>query len=109
MSPQQVSVPVTRMAQVWLPPMDAPFGTMAMLGDPQGAPFYLMTPIPPPDQPDAVSDVFLWEAATEEIMQWRHQPRVRTLIQETLGASFLPRLWRSGVEPSRIWSVLRSE
>jgi hypothetical protein len=34
----------------------------------------------------------------EEVMRWRHQPRVRTLIQETLGASFLPRLWRTGIE-----------
>ena len=34
-------------------------------------------------------------------MSWRHQPRVRALLQETLGASFLPRLWRAGVEPSR--------
>ena len=31
---------------------------MAMLGDPQGAPFYLMDPVPPPGQPDAQSDVF---------------------------------------------------
>lgn len=45
-------------AKVWLAPMDTPFGTMAMLGDPFGASFYLMTPTPPPDQPDAVSDVF---------------------------------------------------
>jgi len=33
-------------------------GRMAMVSDPQGAPFYLMTPTPPPDQPDARSDVF---------------------------------------------------
>ena len=45
-------------AQVWLPPMDTEHGTMAMLGDPQGASFYLMDPAPPPDQPDATSDVF---------------------------------------------------
>ena len=40
------------------------------------------------------------EAGLEEIMGWRHLPRVRVLIQETLGASFLPRLWRTGVDPS---------
>lgn len=33
-------------------------GRMAMVSDPMGAPFYLMTPTPPPDQPDAKSDVF---------------------------------------------------
>ena len=33
-------------------------GRMAMLTDPQGAAFYLMDPTPPPDQPDAQSDVF---------------------------------------------------
>jgi predicted enzyme related to lactoylglutathione lyase len=31
---------------------------MAMIADPQGAPFYVMTPTPPPGQPDAKSDVF---------------------------------------------------
>lgn len=33
-------------------------GRMAMIADPQGAPFYVMDPTPPPDQPDAQSDVF---------------------------------------------------
>lgn len=33
-------------------------GRMAMLADPQGAAFYVMTPIPPADRPDAQSDVF---------------------------------------------------
>lgn len=33
-------------------------GPIAMVADPQGAPFYLMTPIPPADKPDAASDVF---------------------------------------------------
>ena len=45
-------------AQVWLPPMKMGVGTMAMLGDPQGASFYVMDPIPPEGQPDAQSDVF---------------------------------------------------
>jgi len=45
-------------ARVWLPSMTMPQGTMAMLGDPQGAPFYLMAPVPPPGQPAAQSDVF---------------------------------------------------
>lgn len=33
-------------------------GRIAMLADPQGAAFYLMKPTPPPDRPDAQSDVF---------------------------------------------------
>jgi predicted enzyme related to lactoylglutathione lyase len=33
-------------------------GRMAMVSDPQGAPFYVMSPTPPADQPDAKSDVF---------------------------------------------------
>ena len=45
-------------AKVWMGPMQTPQGTMAMLGDPQGAAFYLMNPIPPEGQPDAQSDVF---------------------------------------------------
>jgi predicted enzyme related to lactoylglutathione lyase len=41
-----------------MPPMSIPVGRIAMVADPQGAPFYLMTPIPPPDAPDLTSDVF---------------------------------------------------
>ena len=46
-------------ASVHMPPatMDG-VGRMAMIADPQGAPFYLMAPTPPPDKPDAQSDVF---------------------------------------------------
>ena len=33
-------------------------GRIAMVSDPQGAPFYLMKPTPPADKPDAASDVF---------------------------------------------------
>jgi len=46
-------------ARPFMPPwtMDG-IGRMAMLGDPQGASFYLMDPIPPADDPDAQSDVF---------------------------------------------------
>ena len=45
-------------ARIWMGPMTMEQGTMAMLGDPQGASFYLMDPTPPADKPDAVSDVF---------------------------------------------------
>jgi hypothetical protein len=44
--------------RVLMPKMGLPVGTMALVTDPQGAPFYVMTPVPPPDQPDAASDVF---------------------------------------------------
>jgi hypothetical protein len=42
-----------------MPPFDIPdVGRVAMVADPQGAPFYVMKPIPPAGQPDAESDVF---------------------------------------------------
>lgn len=44
--------------KVFMPARTIEPGRMAMVADPQGAPFYLMTPTPPPDQPDAKSDVF---------------------------------------------------
>ena len=46
-------------ASVHMPPMTMEgVGRMAMIADPRGAPFYLMDPTPPPDRPDAQSDVF---------------------------------------------------
>jgi predicted enzyme related to lactoylglutathione lyase len=45
--------------QVHLAPFDIPnVGRLAMVTDPQGAPFYIMKPIPPADRPDAKSDLF---------------------------------------------------
>jgi len=41
-----------------MPPMDLPVGRIAMVADPQGAPFYLMKPVPPAGQEDMTSDVF---------------------------------------------------
>jgi predicted enzyme related to lactoylglutathione lyase len=41
-----------------MPPRTIDVGTMAMVADPQGAPFYVMDPVPPADQPEAKSDVF---------------------------------------------------
>lgn len=43
---------------VLMPPMDLPVGRMALVTDPQGAPFYVMKPVPPQDDPDAKADVF---------------------------------------------------
>jgi uncharacterized protein len=45
--------------KTYMPPIDIPsVGRVAMMGDPQGVPFYIMRPIPPADRPDAASDVF---------------------------------------------------
>ena len=41
-----------------MPAMAIPEGRFAMLTDPQGAPFYAMTPIPPAGKPQAVSDAY---------------------------------------------------
>ncbi|MBS1820106.1 MAG: VOC family protein [Acidobacteria bacterium] len=44
---------------VYMPPRDVPgAGRISMVTDPQGIPFYVMTPTPPPEAPDMVSDVF---------------------------------------------------
>jgi predicted enzyme related to lactoylglutathione lyase len=45
--------------QVHLPAFDIPgVGRIAMVTDPQGAPFYIMKPLPPQGDPNAKSDVF---------------------------------------------------
>jgi hypothetical protein len=45
--------------QVHMPAFDVPgVGRVAMVTDPQGAPFYIMKPIPPADDPNGKSDVF---------------------------------------------------
>lgn len=44
--------------QVLMPKATIPVGSFALVTDPQGVPFYVMTPVPPPGAPDAQSDVF---------------------------------------------------
>ncbi len=45
--------------KILMPAHDMPHvGRFAMVADPQGAPFYLMTPIPPENDPDAASNAF---------------------------------------------------
>ena len=45
--------------KAWMPPTDIPnVGRVALVTDPQAAPFYVMKPIPPQGNPDAQSDVF---------------------------------------------------
>jgi predicted enzyme related to lactoylglutathione lyase len=54
----EVAAIVAEGGQVRMPAFDLPVGRIAMVGDPQGVPIYLMNPTPPADQPDATSDVF---------------------------------------------------
>jgi predicted enzyme related to lactoylglutathione lyase len=50
-------------ATTHMPPTSMHVGTLAMIADPQGAPFYLMDPIPPAGNPAAKSDVWDRERA----------------------------------------------
>lgn len=43
---------------VQMPATDLPVGRIAMVTDPGGVPFYVMSPIPPADAPDGPSDVY---------------------------------------------------
>lgn len=54
--------------RVLMPAMSLPVGDMAMVTDPAGVPFYVMRPVPPPDRPDAVSDVF--DADRPQHVRW---------------------------------------
>lgn len=44
--------------KVTLPPFDLPVGRIAMVTDPQGVPFYVMAPKPPPGMEGMASDVY---------------------------------------------------
>ena len=46
----------------------------------------------------ARATVALLEAGTTEILGWREEVERRTFVQEELGVSFLPRLWRTGID-----------
>ena len=51
-------------AHALMPAFDIPaIGRVALVADPQGAPFYIMAPTPPPEQEGAVSDVFATDDA----------------------------------------------
>jgi predicted enzyme related to lactoylglutathione lyase len=51
-----------------MPPTKMHVGTLAMVADAQGAPFYLMDPIPPANDPDAKSDV--WDREKPGHCRW---------------------------------------
>jgi predicted enzyme related to lactoylglutathione lyase len=55
--------------RTWMAAMDIPnVGRVALVSDPQGAPFYVMKPIPPANDPNARSDVFSPDA--EQRVGW---------------------------------------
>jgi predicted enzyme related to lactoylglutathione lyase len=71
-----------------MPPRTIDVGTMAMVSDPQGAPFYVMDPIPPADNPDARSDV--WDRAKAGHCRWNElattdAPAAKAFYTELLG------------------------
>lgn len=51
-----------------MPAFDIPQGRIAMVADPQGAPFYVMKPVPPANEPNAKSDLFSTDA--EQRVGW---------------------------------------
>jgi predicted enzyme related to lactoylglutathione lyase len=74
--------------QTHMPPRAIDVGTMAMVADPQGAPFYVMDPIPPADRPDAKSDA--WDREQAGHCRWNELattagPAARELYTELLG------------------------
>jgi predicted enzyme related to lactoylglutathione lyase len=78
-------------ASVQMSPVTMPVGTMAMLADPQGAPFYLMDPVPPADRPDAKSDV--WDREKAGHCRWielatTDAPAAREFYRDLLGWEF---------------------
>ena len=73
---------------VQMAPWDQPgVGRLAMVADPDGAPFYLMDPLPPEGDPDAKSDVF----SVDQPERVRWSPRRRAAGPRTYTAT----AWRS--------------
>jgi predicted enzyme related to lactoylglutathione lyase len=54
--------------RILMPKKTLPVGTIAMVADPMGTPFYVMDPIPPAGKPDAKSDVF--DVAAAQRVRW---------------------------------------
>jgi len=74
-----------------MPRKDLPVGAIAMVADPMGAPFYVMTPIPPPGKPDAKSDVF--DASAAQHVRWNElassdQARAKQFYAKHFGFEF---------------------
>lgn len=71
--------------------MALPVGDIAMVSDPWGAVFYLMRPVPPPGQPDAVSDVF--DPAATQRVRWNELstldvPRAKEFYAKHFGFAY---------------------
>ncbi len=65
----QLAAIVADGGKVQMPAANIPtVGRIAMVTDPQGVPFYLMTPTPPPGAPDTTSDVF--DRHAEQRVNW---------------------------------------
>jgi predicted enzyme related to lactoylglutathione lyase len=74
--------------QVFMPARSIDVGRMAMVADPQGAPFYVMDPVPPADKPDAKSDV--WDREKAGHCRWNElattdAPAAKAFYTELLG------------------------
>ena len=74
-----------------MPRRDLPVGSIAMVADPMGTPFYVMAPIPPPDKPDAKSDVF--DVSAAQHVRWNElvsadQPRAKEFYARHFGFEF---------------------
>jgi predicted enzyme related to lactoylglutathione lyase len=77
--------------KTYMPPRTIEVGTMAMVADPQGAPFYVMDPIPPADRPNAKSD--LWDREKAGHCRWielatTDAPAAREFYRSLLGWQF---------------------
>jgi predicted enzyme related to lactoylglutathione lyase len=64
----KVAAIVAEGGRVLMPAQDIPQGRFAMVTDPQGMPFYLMHPVPPPDMPDSVSTCY--HRTTPQHISW---------------------------------------
>ena len=74
-----------------MPRKDLPAGAIAMVGDPMGTPFYVMTPISPPGNRDAKSDVF--DPTTAQHVRWNElaspdQLRAKKFYERHFGFEF---------------------
>lgn len=77
--------------KVLMPKRTLPVGTIAMVTDPMGTPFYVMDPIPPPGMPAARSDVF--DVAAVQRVRWNELAspdltRAKTFYAKHFGFEF---------------------
>jgi predicted enzyme related to lactoylglutathione lyase len=77
--------------RVLMPRKDLPVGSIAMVTDPMGTPFYVMAPIPPRGEPDAKSDVF--DVSTAQHVRWNElaspdQRRAKQFYAKHFGFAF---------------------